>query len=614
MKWVRIVMVLVLVCTVALLIPPQDANADTPKTWIGGEGYWNEDDNWSPWGAPEDFMNADIDGNSEIDSVVYLGRLGHDIEWTKRVTIYEGDTLIITPDARLDIESGGFLDIMGGTVINRGTINNDGFINNYGTFNSYPGSIFNNNNPGGYTGPNVVNMDEEPDSELPDSNGSTDNEEQPAVATGACEKLKTAENRRARYETLYALSGQELKAKGFNGGKEEVRKKLAETDQWVNKLRIECEGSITSGTGSGATPVPKPERPTKEGLAKLSPVEVQSAGEITDYYKRRYAEIAAEEVDTERQIASLTELRNEIDRLIEELIKGKDKINTKEVSGLVTKIEVRPGELKMDKAVVKTTDKRVVTRINNRDLEIKPTEKHVIIRDANYEVKAPELSIENEVLRVRNSEVKVMPSTVIERLQVDPKEIELREENTKAVYKIKAAEKRKLFGFIPVKIEKTLTVDALDAEVKTIDEKRSWWAFLTTGGDEATKVDEMNEEPDSVTDDQPVQDIPDSNGGTDKNDAGSGTQIQETTQEASQMQGTITEIDYVAKTVTIMGDSLDPGSATRAGTVFIVTSSTKLWLGGAPTSCGDLKSGMTVKGWYNPANNELLNLKAWDNR
>jgi len=292
-----------------------------------------------------------------------------------------------------------------------------------------------------------------------------------------CDELKAWEGKRARYEALYALSDEELKAKGYRGGKEEVRKIIAELDEGIKRLRIECEAGVTNRTGSGA-PAPTPEQTAV--AVTLRPTAVESGVEITDYYKRRIAEIATKEVEIEKQIADLKELRNEIDRLIEELIKSKDKISTEEVSGLVTRIEVRPGELKMDKAVVKTTDKSVVARVNNKDLEIKSTEKHVIFRDENFEVKTSELSIENEVLRTGNSEVKVMPSTIIEKMQIEPKEIELKEENAKAVYKIKAAENRKLFGFIPVEIEKTFTVDAVDTEVKTIDEKGPWWTFLTT--------------------------------------------------------------------------------------------------------------------------------------
>jgi len=219
---------------------------------------------------------------------------------------------------------------------------------------------------------------------------------------------------------------------------------------------------------------------TTETVVMEKPIAVGSGGEITDYYRVRIAEIATEEVEIEGKIAELKELRNDIDELIEELIKSKAEISAEEVSGLVTRIEVRPGEVKMDKVVVKTVDKSVVARIDNKDLAIKPTKAQVIIYDENLEIKAPELSIENEVLRVGDSEVKLRPGTIIEEIKIEPKEIELKEENAKAVYRIKTDESRKLLGFIPIKVEKTLTLDAANTEVKINEEEMPWWTFLTT--------------------------------------------------------------------------------------------------------------------------------------
>lgn len=290
-------------------------------------------------------------------------------------------------------------------------------------------------------------------------------------------ELKAWERKKQHYEVLYALSDEELKDRGYSEGREEVSKIIRRLEEGIKRLRIECEANETSSVG-GSAPALTPEQSVV--AVTLRPIAVESGVEITDYYKRRIAEIATKEVEIEKQIAILKELRNEIDRLIEELIKSKDKINTEEVSGLVTRIEVRPGELKMDKAVVKTVAKSVLTRVNNRDLEIKPTRTEVIIQDGTLQVKAAELSIEAEILRVGNSEVKFMPSAVIEKLKIEPKEIELKEENAKAVYKIKTAESRKLFGFISVKIERTLTVDATNTEAKVIEEESPWWAFLTT--------------------------------------------------------------------------------------------------------------------------------------
>ena len=63
---------------------------------------------------------------------------------------------------------------------------------------------------------------------------------------------------------------------------------------------------------------------------------------------------------------------------------------------------------------------------------------------------------------------------------VEPKEIELKEENAIAIYKIKTDENRKLLGIMPIKIEKTYTANATNPEVEIINENMPWWAFLTT--------------------------------------------------------------------------------------------------------------------------------------
>jgi hypothetical protein len=295
-----------------------------------------------------------------------------------------------------------------------------------------------------------------------------------------CAEAKALEEKKQYYEALYALSDEELKDKGYSRGREELRITIENLERSIERYRTECETGVSSSAGGGGSgPIPPTETVPVE-VVTTRPIAVGSGGEITDYYKRRIAEIAIEEVEIEKQIASLKELRNEIDKLIEELIKSKSEISTEEVSGLVETIEVRPGEVKMDKVVVKTVDKSIVARLDNKELAIKPTEAQVIIHDENLEIKAPELSIENEVLKVGASEVKLSPGAVVEEIKIEPVEMELKEENATAVYKIKTDESRKLLGFIPIKVKKILTVDAANTEVEIIEEKSPWWAFLTT--------------------------------------------------------------------------------------------------------------------------------------
>jgi hypothetical protein len=300
------------------------------------------------------------------------------------------------------------------------------------------------------------------------------------VEVNPCEEIKALEEKLRHYEALYALSDEELEAKGYRRGREEIKITIENLKRSIEELRIACESGVPSSSGGSGGIPPTETSPVDFIPPRPAPVAVDSAVEITDYYRFRIAEIMTEDVDVDEQIENLKKLRNEIDRLIEELIKSKDEIRADEVRGLVEVIEVRPGEVQMDKVVVKTVDKRVVARVNDKDVEIKPMEAQVVIHDENLVVKAPELIIENEVLRTANAEINLMPSTIMERIRIEPEEIELREENAKAVYRIRTNERRKLFGLIPLNVENTLTVDAENTEVDIIKEEKPWWAFFTT--------------------------------------------------------------------------------------------------------------------------------------
>jgi uncharacterized membrane protein YkoI len=300
------------------------------------------------------------------------------------------------------------------------------------------------------------------------------------VEVNPCEEIKALEEKLRHYEALYALSDKELEAKGYRRGREEIKVTIENLKRSIEELRIACESGVASSSGGGGPISPTETSPVEFIPPRPAPVAVNSAVEITDYFRFRIAEIMTEDVDVDEQIENLKKLRSEIDRLIEELIKSKDEIRAEEVRGLVEVIEVRPGEVQMDKVVVKTVDKRVVARVNDKDVEIKPMETQVVIHDENLIIKAPELIIENEVLRTANAEINLMPSTIIERIKIEPEDIELREENNKAVYRIRIHERRKLFGLIPLTVENTLTVDAENTEVDITKEERPWWAFFTT--------------------------------------------------------------------------------------------------------------------------------------
>ena len=207
------------------------------------------------------------------------------------------------------------------------------------------------------------------------------------------------------------------------------------------------------------------------------PVAVDSGREIDVYYRSKIQEVTAAG-NVSKQIEGLKKLRREIDGLIENLIKSKKEIEVAEIGGIVSDIKVAPGKITADNIAINTTDKKMLIDVGTKKLSIEPTKTQVIINDGGLEVKSSGVSIKDNILTVGNSEVKLAPSEVARKLNITPKDVNLKEENSKAVYMIKVDEDRKLIWVIPVKIEKTLEADAGNGDI--LKESSPWWIFLTT--------------------------------------------------------------------------------------------------------------------------------------
>jgi len=145
---------------------------------------------------------------------------------------------------------------------------------------------------------------------------------------------------------------------------------------------------------------------------------------------------------------------------------------------LVKEVKVSQGEIKADNITVKTTEKKMLVNLGDRSVSIEPTASQVLIRDKGLEVETDEVTIRENVLSVGGAEVRMSASQVAENLGLAPKAIELKEENAKAVYSMKIGEQRKLFGFIPFNISKTVTADAENGNL--LEEHFPWYDFLTT--------------------------------------------------------------------------------------------------------------------------------------
>ena len=218
---------------------------------------------------------------------------------------------------------------------------------------------------------------------------------------------------------------------------------------------------------------------TIRGIPAGASIEARTGQDVANYYKVRVGELMREEMDTEARIAKLTELRGNVDTLIEELIQSKDEITSDEMEGLVEEIRVKPNWIEADNIKVQTTAKKIMFRIREKPLQVRPTAEGVVIKDEDIEVNADEITIKsNGVVMVGTSEVKITPSQIMVKIGLEAQEIELTEEEDQAVYKIKTQVRRKLFGFIPINVAKNIVASAVDAEI--LEEKLPWWSFLTS--------------------------------------------------------------------------------------------------------------------------------------
>jgi hypothetical protein len=291
------------------------------------------------------------------------------------------------------------------------------------------------------------------------------------VSINHCNEVAQWETKIAYYKKLNNLSDDELKKNGFS--REEISKILQELSLGIEKVRGQCDGRentltmprITAITGSASIE------------ETVKPVVVGSGQEISDYYKARIEKAVSVKGD-EKQIQELKTLRDEIDGLISNLIKSRKELEVSELNTLVKEVKVSRGEIKADDISVKTTEKKMLVSVGNRPISVEPTTSQVLIRDKGLEVNTNEVSIKENVLSVGGVDVKMSASEVTEKLGLAPKTIELKQENTKAVYDMKIEERRKLFGFIPFTSQRTVTADAENGN--TLSERLPWYNFMTT--------------------------------------------------------------------------------------------------------------------------------------
>ncbi len=285
-----------------------------------------------------------------------------------------------------------------------------------------------------------------------------------------CVQLEQWEEKIKYYEKLAALDEALLK-KEASFSPNEVKEIILKLRSGYEEAKRNCVTKAereTKVTATGEAVMVKP----------VNPVSPASREEIDTYYREKMGTITGAE-SADSQIRDLKELKKEISALATNLIKSRKEVEAAELDGLVEEIKMKPGEIEIGDNVISAAEKKVFIEIGKKALSVEPAAKQVMIKDKDINVEAEgEISIKGNKLMVGSSEVKIAPSEITAKLNIVSNAFVLKEENNGAVYEIKTDERRKLFGFIPFSLSKTITANAGDGSV--LKEKLPWYSFITT--------------------------------------------------------------------------------------------------------------------------------------
>ncbi len=285
-------------------------------------------------------------------------------------------------------------------------------------------------------------------------------------------------------------------------------------ETWQEIAETVCAGHCITITPKAIEPIDleKGIQPRMAGPPQpFTSAECNIINDLLEHYSEAILDLRNAELEGNEQ--EITEIRNTITRFKQQIAEYSEKcqaqinalpeeniqeIKTVEINSS-SQIRIKPGEMNIDNVTLKTTDRRILVNVGDRQINIRPRETEVVINDGNLLVTAEEVSIEENTLRIGNSDVKVAPTDVLAKYEITkPSSIDLMEENGKAVYKIRIQENRRLFGFIPIKVRTMLTIDAFDIQAEIIKKEAPWWAFLTFGGTKDFGFKELKPKPSSL--------------------------------------------------------------------------------------------------------------------
>lgn len=212
-----------------------------------------------------------------------------------------------------------------------------------------------------------------------------------------------------------------------------------------------------------------------EAISTLLP---NMVSEIKSYYKERIR-YAAEVLPAETQVAEIQDAKKEVEGLVAEAVKGKTEVFVEDLKGVISEIRVSRNSVRAGSTEIPLQareEKRLIAPLGAGLVEIRPASNGAVIQDGDLAVRAKEVVINEEGIKIGDKEVKIAPRELPGVVQAEPVSVELRTEEEQPVYKVRVEENRKLFGFIPMNLSKTVAVDAVEGRI--LKEERPWYSFL----------------------------------------------------------------------------------------------------------------------------------------
>jgi len=235
----------------------------------------------------------------------------------------------------------------------------------------------------------------------------------------------------------------------------------------ILSIIAECEGSKE----------PESERII---LEKVEPP--KNDKEISAYYRKKIAGIMKKDVPVDEQIKQLKKVKEDINKMIEKLIKTKKKFSIEEIRPITGKsIKIEPGVIKTGKTEVQSQEeKEIDISLKNKPVKLRVSPKSLFLEQegVNVDVKAP-VEIGAKDITLGGKGIKLTPKEALSVVKAGkPVKIELAKEGGKPVYKVKTVERKRIFFIFPVSVKKEILIDAANPQGSKIKERKPWWSFL----------------------------------------------------------------------------------------------------------------------------------------